>query len=189
MCSIIKHPLWKKQPCFLLLDPKSLKRSTSHLEFHTPPTHKMKPPLTAWKDVSGLLGTGATAMLQHEHRSSLEQKSLWGGPAQPSSHLSLQGANLLLLRPYCSVHSPWYWCALLPQTVQRVLGSTRHLQLLCGPPRTEPVTLLCMSVCTTVAAAPNKGACGEICVMQKEKHDYGLTDSVLPSSWFLLLDR
>lgn len=32
------------------------------------------------------------------------------------------------------------------------------------------------------------GKSGQACVIQKEKHDFGLTDSVLPPSWSLLSD-
>lgn len=143
---LLNIPSEKNQTCFLLLDPKSLKSSTTHLKFHTSPTHKMEPLLTAWKEASGLLSpwhhrdTGATAMLQHEHINSLEHKSLWGGTAQHSSHLSLQGEHPLLHHPYCSVHSPWYWCA-TSECRECMLWSTSYLQLPCGPPSTEPLAL------------------------------------------------
>lgn len=142
----------------------------------------MEPPLTAWKEFSGLLGTGATAMLQQDHKSSLEHKAC--EVAQPSTPptSACKGST-----PSCTAHSalstaPVLMCSLRHYR-QLMLWSTSNLQLLCGPPSTEPVAQLCVPVCITAAGSPNKGAYGEICVMQKEKHDYEPTDSVLPSSW------
>lgn len=95
--------------------------------------------------------------------------------------------------PSCTAHTALSRAPdtdVLPKTVQG--GHAVIHQIPATTPWTskhKPVAVFCVSVCITVSGAPNKGDYGEICVVQKKKHDYGLTDSVLPSSWFLLPDK